>query len=710
MKPILLFFCSLMLVSAQSQWTPPMGIPEPPFGIKENVHSLYGADSGATYDYEDDGATGPVPYRLTAKGDPYTYYIDPSHPSSTDVDNIHGTTTTPRKTLPTASFGPVVLQSGIEIAGVRLKPGSVVHIANTQAGVSWTFGFTGGWNNTLKATVAGSIGIGTAEKPIFIRGADPENYARVLLNTGQEMPNTEYVVFENLFFDGGNHGVPYPFTYNGGNPSPADPYDAPDATGHRKLQLSTGSNCVAFRKCEFSGSKFYDFRYITMKGHALEIAMAGPRVGIDSLKNIVLLQCKIGPNGAGAMLGDPHLNIAEGYEWKGPLPLAPDGSSYAGKTYPYKEEVALIGLNIGNGVENIWVLDSEMFQNGDSIQIGEISTKPGYLYPPRRIYIGRNNFRDDQENNVDIKGGMYVVISENSFRGVHKAKNTIDGLPYIKGVSTTIKGGGNGEALRINDEGINGYVWIVNNTFKDCTNAITRGKNKFTFADPDTWGAVYVIGNLITGIDRDPLWFPLGRDDALGKPGEGYDGEGYAYYGAYTGEFWFVNNTIDRTGRGVTNYHGGHMHIFNNIITNRLYSNDGIERDYHDIRYWHHAQVPVENYQKTFSQNIVWPKFNGHGNFTPKLVDPMYAGKQERSTLDHYTLNLSSPAIDAGIDPQILYDKFEAQFGIPLPKKDLKGHSRPQGGSWDIGALEMTYSATPPSGVSPSSPKRTRVE
>ncbi|MDB6136862.1 MAG: hypothetical protein JWM59_5105, partial [Verrucomicrobiales bacterium] len=106
-----------------SDWTPPVGIPTPSFGIKEDAKTLYGAASGATYDYADDGATGAVAYRLTPGGDPYTHYIDPSSPTATDANNPNGTAGRPRRTLPSADLGGGKLSSGTDIARVRLKPG-----------------------------------------------------------------------------------------------------------------------------------------------------------------------------------------------------------------------------------------------------------------------------------------------------------------------------------------------------------------------------------------------------------------------------------------------------------------------------------------------------------------------------------------------------------------------------------------------------------
>lgn len=71
---VLSLFCTTALCAAAYQ--PPTGIPAPPFGIDETVATVYG-----TADY-------------------YTYWIDNTHPNSTDTNNPKGTPALPRKTIP----------------------------------------------------------------------------------------------------------------------------------------------------------------------------------------------------------------------------------------------------------------------------------------------------------------------------------------------------------------------------------------------------------------------------------------------------------------------------------------------------------------------------------------------------------------------------------------------------------------------------------
>jgi hypothetical protein len=168
MKKIFIFIihCIMLLVGNASvvycAWTPILGIPDPPFGIT-TTHNMY-AGAGYTYDYSDD-TVGPVPYRIGTTCGPYTHYIDPGHPNTTDLNNPHGTELKPRLTTPPLTSIPA---------------GTVVYIhSGTHKG---------------PGPMTGS---GTPAKPIFIRG-NPKNPPTW---TGVFDFVLDYVVMENFRFD-----------------------------------------------------------------------------------------------------------------------------------------------------------------------------------------------------------------------------------------------------------------------------------------------------------------------------------------------------------------------------------------------------------------------------------------------------------------------------------------------------------------------------
>ncbi len=137
------------------QWTPPIGIPEPEFGIFETYRM-----------YDNQSNRNPaLTYSQNAEGGYYTHYVDNTHPQSTDVNNPYGTAEKPRKSLPDAS---------------NIPAGSVVEIHGGPYNVG---------SPTLRV-------LGTREMPIFIRGASADELVEI--NTGNFYLNSQYVIMENL--------------------------------------------------------------------------------------------------------------------------------------------------------------------------------------------------------------------------------------------------------------------------------------------------------------------------------------------------------------------------------------------------------------------------------------------------------------------------------------------------------------------------------
>jgi hypothetical protein len=157
------FVFKLNLVQA---YAPPIGIPEPEFGIDES-HMMY---VGQRFDFDSDLLLEDGEEYKDAGNGPYTHYIDSTHISSTDTNNSYGTPLLPRKTVPAI-----------------LVAGAVVEIHNNAN--------ANGWGEF------GVGGIGTSEKPIFIRGI---NMPRIIshFDIGYYR-NAQYIIVENFdFFEG----------------------------------------------------------------------------------------------------------------------------------------------------------------------------------------------------------------------------------------------------------------------------------------------------------------------------------------------------------------------------------------------------------------------------------------------------------------------------------------------------------------------------
>jgi hypothetical protein len=142
---LFIFFISAILsvkYSFCNTYDPPIGIPAPEFGILETVENVYGAGY-------------------------YTHYIDNTHPDATDDDNPNGTAEKPRKTIPKYFL--------------NIEEGSVVEIH----GGPYSYSTPARW--TAK---------GTREKPVFIRGTDPEN--KVVIKKSTLQTGGQYLIIENL--------------------------------------------------------------------------------------------------------------------------------------------------------------------------------------------------------------------------------------------------------------------------------------------------------------------------------------------------------------------------------------------------------------------------------------------------------------------------------------------------------------------------------
>lgn len=151
---------SQAMTGSDSGWTPPLGIPQPEFGITE-THYMYVSQ---TYDYG--GVSGP--YKDAGNG-PYTHYIDNTHQNATDDNNPYGTADIPRETFP-----------------AELPAGSVVEIH----GGPYSF------RNMMGEMIL--LARGTADRPVFFRGVsatDRPLFTRLLYVMGS------YAVVEHLEFD-----------------------------------------------------------------------------------------------------------------------------------------------------------------------------------------------------------------------------------------------------------------------------------------------------------------------------------------------------------------------------------------------------------------------------------------------------------------------------------------------------------------------------
>ena len=264
------------------------------------------------------------------------------------------------------------------------------------------------------------------------------------------------------------------------------------------------------------------------------------------------------------------------------------------------------------GTRNVWVLESHIHHNsGDAIQF--CHTCIGHGNGPANVYIGRNRLHEDEENAIDIKETLGpVVISENEMYG------------YRPGVSS-----GNGDALRINDEGAQGEIWVLNNRIHSSTIGISPQESE---------ARSYILGNR--------LW----------------DIQGFAIGGAGR-QTVVANNTVVNTARGIR----GGTEVTGNIVSGATSCH--ICRD-----------------AAGCSNNLVWqpggtPVVEASCSSVVR-ADPLMVMSGNEQT----GLQPGGPAVDAGF-AHPAYTYYQTTYGLDI-RRDPAGTARPQGAAWDIGAYE----------------------
>jgi len=109
------------------------------------------------------------------------------------------------------------------------------------------------------------------------------------------------------------------------------------------------------------------------------------------------------------------------------------------------------GMNVGGDTNGLWILENSIYQNsGDAIQFCH-SCVGGTHNGPAFVYIAGNVMHDDEENAIDLKEFLGPVVAVcNEMYGYEVGEFS-----------------GNGDAVRINDEGQQGQVWFAHNNYHD---------------------------------------------------------------------------------------------------------------------------------------------------------------------------------------------------------------------------------------------------
>jgi len=620
----------LMIAMPAVAYTPPIGIPEPDFGIDETYRM-----------YDDVGnQNGDLDYRASDGGGYYTHYVDTDNGDDSGGNN-YGTKSSPRKTFPSDTY---------------ILPGSVIELHGSA---------------TLSAGVVSCAAIGTSSQPIFIRGIveGPLGVGMPLLTRTLRIWGG-YIIVENLEFDKDNLGFQEAAVLIDTSSGTYDP------------------NHIAVRACYGHGYEPADIRGTSMyaigvSGHVVEnivwynnkVALGSGNlpdddeeyddvcIGIqDYTDNIWILENDLSDCSGDCIASGHSANHTATHYYIGGNTLHDTGENAIdikecqyvvisqNECYNFCGNSAgqVTGLGIvthygqhGASARDTWIIFNEIYNitgykhanGGAGIQVGGTEDWPVYIignivHDVQDLIVKEfwwNNYAVGTDTAALIQsrlvaGGFVDAdgVVDPGFSGVDQDfKDLFDGAyPYFDEMDTRLtavkNGGANGQAyMSWNCK----EVYMLNNTFCGNDNGVTWDGYTAT-------GQLVMYNNIISEVDSG------GYHLAADTPYSNAEVE---------------NNLFYQSGSSVVIDWGGTPYDVAGLIANTTKGDNCLESD---------------------------PTFTDEAN-------------------DDYSLQAGSPAIDAGTDAgtvNTVYNLFLSTFGESI-KVDWDGTTRT--GDWDMGAYDQ---------------------
>lgn len=330
---------------------------------------------------------------------------------------------------------------------------------------------------------------------------------------------------------------------------------------------------------------------------------------------------------------------------------------------PGERATDCMGVHVQAWSRYTWIINNEIYHmQGDSVMTGNSNYwNFNHALRPHYTYIAGNTFYENYENAYDCKDSYHTIFSENHCYGFR----TYGSEPSANG--TCIIFGQDSEGY------LSGYTWIINNRIDDVN---TGGRCSAT---SDTYRG-YFIGNLITNANL----------------GVQIEARGYNHNGTYTHADYasIVNNTLHHCKQGILNPRGT-SHVEVQVDGNVIWDATGA----YDVR--------LQNFDnpKSYTNNIVYRTAGGEN---VRLQGTTTTANNLRGTepglSNSYVPEAEAVAVDHAATEHPDYATFQTLYGLDI-RQDLVGVSRPQGSSWDAGALEYA-----PATYFPTAPSNLRVE
>ena len=292
------------------------------------------------------------------------------------------------------------------------------------------------------------------------------------------------------------------------------------------------------------------------------------------------------------------------------------------------------------------IYDNEIHHYGDCSPEAEVDVMGIALgHQTERLWIVDNHIHHNGGDGFQVNSqtSNYIYLGRNIWHDDRENSMDLKGCRdvivsenIVYNYEPSTSSGGN--AIRIEDEGVKDNIWIIYNTVYDSTIGIDPFGSLF---DP------YVIGNIVYNCD----------------------------IGIQSGAGWVINNTIYNTEIGVRVGDNIINNIIHNCSTSHLHA--GTNASYNLL--WQDDEGPITLVDIVNTNGIE--------------ADPLFFNSANYD----FRLQVSSPAINAGISSgvvQTVFDAFQTRYGIDI-RKDIEGN--PRTGAWDIGA----YHSSDPNNPSP---------